>query len=198
MDATFMKNKNWMLRIGSMLVIIPLVLFISRYNEHKKPELVPAYGPDESGKTVKTYSELEKLKQEQLQLWDQKGAGIHEREVSPGKGGLIYKNGSSTPFTGIVHKTHSNGVLKGRYSLVDGKMDGGFITYLPDGKVEVIGNYKNGKLNGLLVSYSKNFVEWLVDSRVEKLTQYDKNWKKKKEKKPRSNSKSFFDLFNFL
>lgn len=183
MNARFMKNKNQLLRIGSMLVIIPLIWFISSCNEAKKPELIPAYGPDESGKTVKTYSGLEKLKQEQLQHWAKKGSGIHEREVNPGKGGLIYKNGSSTPFTGIVHKTHGNGILKGRYSLVDGKMDGGFITYLPDGKVEMIGNYKNGKLNGLLVSYSKNFVEWLVDNRVEKHTQYDENWKKK----PRSN-----------
>ena len=186
-------NKNQLLSIGSMLVILPLAWFITSYNKPKKPELIPAYGPDESGKTVKTYSELEELKQEQQQYWTQKGSGIHECEVNPGKGGLIYKNGSSTPFTGIVHKTHGNGALKGRYSLVDGKMDGWFITYLPDGKVEMIGNYKNSKLNGLLVSYSNNFVEWLVDNRVEKLTQYDKNWKKKE--KPSGNSKSLFDFF---
>ena len=62
---------------------------------------------------------------------------------------LFYKKSSDVPFSGQV-----KGVKNGR--LLNGKIDGLWITYLKNGNLSYKANYKNGKRDGLWESYHNN------------------------------------------
>ena len=63
------------------------------------------------------------------------------------RGGVYYKKFSDIPFTGKVSGTLANGEMK------DGKKEGAWVLYHPNGQLSYKGSYKNGKEEGEWVSY---------------------------------------------
>jgi antitoxin component YwqK of YwqJK toxin-antitoxin module len=77
-----------------------------------------------------------------------------------------YEINSQTPFRGIEYMLHPNGQTYYEHRYREGKRVGEHILYYPNGEISEIGNYKNGKLDGLVtgygypsgnISYTKNY-----------------------------------------
>ena len=71
-------------------------------------------------------------------------SNIHEYD------GLIYLRNSSIPFTGKIKDE------KDRLYYKDGKPNGKWITFFPNGNIKSIENWQNGKLNGKYIIYQEN------------------------------------------
>ena len=89
------------------------------------------------------------------------------------RNGLYYKKLTDVPFTGKVtgseqgsfrqgkregpwFKYHPNGQLDGKVIFKGGKPDGPFVAYHKNGQLRVRGQFKNGKPQGTIVSYYAN------------------------------------------
>ena len=76
------------------------------------------------------------------------------------KDGITYYFNENTPFTGkVVDK-------KDRNYYVDGKPDGKWVTFFPNGALKSIENWKIGKLNGKYVIYQENGIKVMETSYV--------------------------------
>ena len=64
--------------------------------------------------------------------------------------GIYYKKFTDVPFTGEVDE----GLTKG--SLENGKKEGAWIRFHPNGQLAFSGNYKNGRRHGSLIGYHEN------------------------------------------
>lgn len=64
--------------------------------------------------------------------------------------GITYSANDNIPFTGKVKDE------KDRTYYKDGKPNGKWITFFPNGNIKSIENWKNGKLNGKYVIYQEN------------------------------------------
>ena len=65
------------------------------------------------------------------------------------RGDITYEVNSTTPFTGSVVEYHDNGQLEMRGNYKDGKDDGLWESYYESGQLEMRGNYKDGEPDGL-------------------------------------------------
>ena len=65
------------------------------------------------------------------------------------RNGLYYEVNSTKPFTGSVVEYHDNGQLEMRGNYKDGKDDGLWESYYENGQLEMRGNYKDGEPDGL-------------------------------------------------
>ncbi len=72
------------------------------------------------------------------------------------RGDITYETNSTTPFTGSSVSYHDNGQLEMRGNYKDGKDDGLWEGYYENGQLSVKGNYKDGELHGLYESFHKN------------------------------------------
>ena len=68
------------------------------------------------------------------------------------RGGLSYKKFTDIPFTGEVVYLYQ-GTLLEKKTYKDGKLDGPFISFHPNGQLEFKVQYKDGKKHGLSVGY---------------------------------------------
>ncbi len=77
-----------------------------------------------------------------------------------------YEINSQTPFRVVGYVLHPNGQYYYAHRYREGKRVGEHILYYPNGEISEIGNYKNGKLDGLVtgygyssgnISYTKNY-----------------------------------------
>lgn len=64
--------------------------------------------------------------------------------------GITYFSGDNTPFTGKVKDEKDRAYYK------DGRPDGKWVTFFPNGNIKSIENWKNGRLNGKYVIYQEN------------------------------------------
>lgn len=69
------------------------------------------------------------------------------------KDGMIYYSGDTTPFTGKVRDE------KDRTYYKDGRPNGKWITFFPNGNIKSIENWEDGKLNGKYVIYQENGIK---------------------------------------
>ena len=65
------------------------------------------------------------------------------------RNGITYETNSTTPFTGSSVSYHENGQLEMRGNYKDGKDDGLWESYYENGQLEMRGNYKDGEPDGL-------------------------------------------------
>ena len=71
------------------------------------------------------------------------------------RNGLIYEINSTIPFTGSFVDYHDNGQISSKGNYKDGKLDGLVEEfYLPSGRLWNRKNYKDGKLDGLVEYFS--------------------------------------------
>ena len=61
---------------------------------------------------------------------------------------LVYLSNSDTPFTGVSEMRDENNILSGRATWKNGKMNGPFETWHPNGAKLGVGSFKNGQLHG--------------------------------------------------
>ena len=74
--------------------------------------------------------------------------------------GITYYFNEDTPFTGkVIDK-------KDRNYYTDGKPDGKWVTFFPNGALKSIENWKNGKLNGKYVIYQENGLKVMQTSYI--------------------------------
>ena len=78
------------------------------------------------------------------------GDELEERE------GIMYLNGSDTPYTGKVFNLYENGQKISEENYKDGKLDGLWLMLHDNGQKWSEGNYKDGKLDGLWVRWHEN------------------------------------------
>ncbi len=71
--------------------------------------------------------------------------GVNEDELEH-RDGLVYTEGSNTPYTGKVYELHSNGQKEKEGNFKDGKMDGLWVGWHKNGQKAGEGNFKDGKL----------------------------------------------------
>ena len=76
-------------------------------------------------------------------VWSETMDNLVERD------GLYYKKFSYVPFTGKVEGKHQGFIM-------NGKIEGSWVTYYENGQVESKGNFKNGKREGFWVYYRDN------------------------------------------
>ena len=92
--------------------------------------------------------------------------------------GLYYKKFTDTPFTGKV-SGNEQGKMK------NGKKEGAWVTYHPNGQLELKGSYKNGEYEGDWVSY------WDTGQIKDK-----SNWKNNKREGERVNTNADGTVFH--
>lgn len=61
---------------------------------------------------------------------------------------LVYLSNSDTPFTGVSEMRDEINILSGRATWENGRMNGPFETWYPNGAKLGVGSYKNGQLHG--------------------------------------------------
>lgn len=81
------------------------------------------------------------------------GVNIKESKVSEG---IRYLKDSDTPYTGKVFTLHENGTKMYEGNYKDGKPDGLSVSWHENGQKWSEGNWKNGKQEGLWVTWHEN------------------------------------------
>ena len=106
-----------------------------------------------------------------VKYWNSKGVeGVNDKALEIRKGGIMYLEGSDTPYTGKVFLFHENGQkeMKGNYK--DGKKDGLDVSWYENGQKWSETNWKDGKEDGLHV--------WWYDNGQKSMEQnYKKGWR---------------------
>jgi antitoxin component YwqK of YwqJK toxin-antitoxin module len=78
------------------------------------------------------------------------GDELEERE------GIMYLNGSDTPYTGKVFRLYKNGQKSGEINYKDGKQDGLETDWEKNGQKTIEKNWKDGKPDGLWLRWHDN------------------------------------------
>ena len=83
-----------------------------------------------------------------VKYWNSKGVeGVNVEELDQ-REGIIYLNGSDTPYTGKFFGLYENGKKNQEGNFKDGKPDGLGVGWHENGQKAYEGNYKDGKLVG--------------------------------------------------
>lgn len=69
---------------------------------------------------------------------------------------LLYVEGESTPFTGVVIEAYRNGGPKSKTAIVDGRPHGVSEGFHLNGALQIRENYENGVLQGVRTKYWDN------------------------------------------
>ena len=72
--------------------------------------------------------------------------------------GIIFVEGDSAPYTGIIEKKSADGRVESTISIKDGKLEGIERNYFPNGKLKSEMSYKDGKLDGVSKVFSEEGV----------------------------------------
>lgn len=72
------------------------------------------------------------------------------------KNGVYYEVGQIKPFTGVIKDFYKNGATRGELNYKDGKINGEVITFYKNGQIEAKGNYKEGYVDGKTIEYYKD------------------------------------------
>ena len=72
------------------------------------------------------------------------------------KDGLVYKRGSTQPFTGSVLDVYDNSLIMGTGTYKDGKRDGMWFSFWKNGNIQYEGVFKDGKEHGFFESFYEN------------------------------------------
>ena len=84
-----------------------------------------------------------------------KPEGVNYNELEE-REGIIYLKGSDTLYTGKVYELHENGQKKTQGYFKDGKEDGLRVSWYKNGQKEEEGNWKEGKPDGLMMQWYEN------------------------------------------
>ena len=84
-----------------------------------------------------------------------KPEGVNGEEIEVRKG-IMYLKGSDTPYTGKVFGLHKNGQKSGEANYKDGKADGLGVSWYENGQKESEVNFKDGNFDGLVVEWHEN------------------------------------------
>jgi antitoxin component YwqK of YwqJK toxin-antitoxin module len=81
------------------------------------------------------------------------GVNLDELEF---REGVFYLKFSITPYTGKGFKFYDNGQKEGEANFKDGKQDGLMVSWHENGQKKLEGNYKDGKFDGPAVTWHEN------------------------------------------
>ena len=84
-----------------------------------------------------------------------KPEGVNAEELEE-RGGIMYMKGSDTPYTGKFFLLHENRQKRGEGNFKNGKIDGLCVTWYKNGQKEGETNHKDGKTIGLEVAWYEN------------------------------------------
>ena len=118
-------------------------------------------GKDESTTEIKPIEEKvlevkeEAKTEEPLAETKPKLEGVNVEEIEERKG-IIYLNGSDTPYTGKVYGLHENGKKEFEVNNKNGKTDGLWVRWHRNGYKDSEGKNKDGKADGLHVFWHEN------------------------------------------
>jgi len=84
-----------------------------------------------------------------------KPEGVKKEELEF-REGVVYLKGSDTPYTGKVYSLHPNGQKEGEINFKNGKGDGLQVSWHENGQKRGEGNFKNGEEDGLIVKWYEN------------------------------------------
>ena len=84
-----------------------------------------------------------------------KPEGVSVEKLEP-RESIWYLKDSETPYTGNVYSLHPNGKMKSQRNYKDGKLDGLVVVWHENGQKGLEGNWKDGKEDGLQVMWYKN------------------------------------------
>lgn len=76
------------------------------------------------------------------------------QNITEGKDGVYYDD-HGTPYTGTYHSYYENGQVKSEIPLVNGLKSGSMILYFPNGQVNEIRAYKDGKMDGTWLTFTE-------------------------------------------
>ena len=85
-----------------------------------------------------------------------KPEGINLDEELEFREGIVYLKGSDTPYTGKAFKLHSNGQKEGEINFKNGKVDGLQVSWHSNRQKRGEGNYKDGEEDGLFIKWHEN------------------------------------------
>ena len=76
------------------------------------------------------------------------------QNISEGKDGLYYDNQGAL-YTGTYRTLFDNGQVKSEIPLVNGQKSGSMMIYFPNGQVNEIRSYKDGKMDGTWLTFTE-------------------------------------------
>ena len=136
-------------------VLVSLPLLLGGCGEKKVVEPVTEVKPVEEKQEVKEEAKPE----EPVAETKPKTEGVNEDELEPrGKfpNFIYFIKGSDTPYTGKSYGLYDNGQKEFEGNWKDGKLDGLVVTWHENGKKESERNFKDGNEEGMQVAWHEN------------------------------------------